>query len=133
MTSSALPPDAPRSRRRFVKPALILLVLIAVAGTFAGLRNSEAKKETRKEEKVRTFELAPGDVAMLERLPLGRQIPLSGTLRPVLSATVRAKVPAEVSRVLVQEGQRVEAGQVLVALDTADLRPRLDREMVAGA
>lgn len=133
MTSSAFPPDAPRSRRRFVKPALVLLVLIAVAGTFAGLRSSEAKKETKKEEKVRTFELAPGDVAMLERQPLGRQIPLSGTLKPVLSATVRAKVPAEVSRVLVQEGQRVEAGQVLLALDTADLRARLDREMAAVA
>jgi RND family efflux transporter MFP subunit len=46
---------------------------------------------------------------------------------------VRAKVPAEVARVNVQEGERVQAGQALVSLDTADLKARVDAQHAAVA
>jgi len=46
---------------------------------------------------------------------------------------VRSKVPAEVARVHVQEGERVAAGAPLVTLDTADLKARYDAQMASVA
>jgi len=117
---------------RYAKPAIIGVVVLVVAGSLLGLRASQAKKEEKKDpEKV--FEFAPGDLAVMQRVPLGRQIPVSGSMKPLLQATVRAKVPAEVARVHVQEGNRVAAGAALVTLDTADLQARYDAQAAAVA
>jgi RND family efflux transporter MFP subunit len=69
----------------------------------------------------------------MQRVPLGRQIPVSGSVKPLLQATVRSKVPAEVAKIHVQEGQRVEAGTALVSLDTADLKARYDAQAATVA
>ena len=119
---------------KLVKPVLAVVVVVAVAGSLFGLRQSQANKEpAKKAEAARTFEFAPGDLSELKREPLGRLIPVSGTMKPVLQATVRAKVPAEVARVHVQEGQAVAAGAPLFTLDTADLGARHDAQMAAVA
>ena len=131
--SHELPPasaDRPASRR-FLKPALAILAVVAVAASLMGIRVSQANKEPEKKKEDRTFEFAAGDLAELRREPLGRRIPVSGSMRPLLQATVRSKVPAEVAKVHVQEGQAVAAGAPLFTLETADLRARLDAQMAA--
>lgn len=124
--------DRPASRR-FLKPTLAVLAVVAVAASLMGLRVSQANKEPEKKKEDRTFEFASGDLAELRREPLGRRIPVSGSMKPLLQATVRSKVPAEVAKVHVQEGQAVSAGAPLFTLDTADLRARLDAQMAAVA
>ena len=117
-----------------MKPAVIGIVALAVVGSLVGWRMSQASKEPEKKaDSARTFEFAPGDLAELKREPLGRLIPVSGTMKPVLQATVRSKVPAEVAKVHVQEGQRVAAGSPLISLDTADLKARNDAQSAAVA
>ncbi|MGV8038800.1 MAG: efflux RND transporter periplasmic adaptor subunit [Thermoanaerobaculaceae bacterium] len=49
----------------------------------------------------------------------------SGYVTPRVRATVAAKITGRVVEVLVDEGMRVEAGQVLARLDEADVRARL--------
>jgi RND family efflux transporter MFP subunit len=118
--------------KRFAKPAIAAVVILVAAGSLVGLRASQANKEEKKPaEKV--FEFAAGDLALLQRVPLGRQIPVSGSMKPLLQATVRSKVAAEVARVHVQEGDRVAAGAPLVTLDTADLKARYDAQAAAVA
>ena len=124
----------PLKKKRFVKPVLAVLVIGATAATLLGLRATQANKDApKKGDEARTFEFAPGDLAEMQRIPLGRQIPVSGSMKPVLQATVRSKVPAEVARVHVQEGERVAAGAPLVTLDTADLKARYDAQMASVA
>lgn len=124
----------PLKNRRFAKPAIITVVALLVAGSLLGLRASQANKDPgKKKDEARVFEFAPGDLAQLQSVPLGRQIPVSGSMKPLLQATVRAKVPAEVARVHVQEGDRVAAGAPLVSLDAADLRARYDAQAAAVA
>lgn len=118
--------------RRFLKPALAVVAVVAVVASLVGLRVSQANKEPEKKAE-RTFEFAAGDLAELRREPLGRRIPVSGSMKPLLQATVRSKVPAEVAKVHIQEGQAVAAGSPLITLDTADLRARLDAQMAAVA
>jgi membrane fusion protein, multidrug efflux system len=124
----------PMKKKRFVKPVLAVLAVAAAAATLLGLKVTQANKDSpRKGDEARTFEFAPGDLAELQRMPLGRQIPVSGSMKPVLQATVRSKVPAEVARVHVQEGERVAAGAPLFTLDTADLKARYDAQMASVA
>jgi membrane fusion protein, multidrug efflux system len=56
---------------------------------------------------------------------------LPGTVQAISQATVRAKVAAEVKRVLVREGHRVAAGQTLAEFDTAQLRAQLAERSAA--
>src|SRR5437868_2564612 len=94
-----------------LKPALAVIAVAAIAATLVGMRVTAGKDSGKKTEgALRTFEFAPGDLSEMRREPLGRLIPVSGSLKPLLQATVRSKVPAEVARIHVQEGERVAAG-----------------------
>ena len=113
--------------RKALKPALAVILAVAIGGSVIGWRASEAKKDAPKgPDKV--FEFAAGDLVQLAREPLGRTIPVSGSVRPVLAATLRSKVAAEVAEMRVNEGERVQSGQTLAMLETADLKARVDRE-----
>jgi membrane fusion protein (multidrug efflux system) len=58
-------------------------------------------------------------------MPVARWLPVSGALQPVNQATVKAKVPGDVTQILVREGESVRAGQVTARIETADLEARL--------
>lgn len=125
--------NASAPRKGWVKITLVLLGLALTVGGLVAFRGVSAKKEEKKADAVKVYEFAAGDIAQLKPVQLGQVIPISGTVRPVLQATVKSKVPAEVAKVHVQEGERVQAGQVLVSLDTADLKARLDTQLAAQA
>lgn len=119
---------------RRIKPALAILAVAALGAVAFGMRATQADKDPpKKGNEARTFEFAPGDLAQLKREPLGRQIPVSGSMKPVLQATIRAKVPAEVTKVHVQEGQAVAAGAAIAALDTGDVKARHDAQLATVA
>lgn len=125
----------PRPRRGWVKFTLAAITFALVAGSLVAWRASSAKKEEKKSDADKTFEFAKSDIAVVSAQNLGLIIPVSGSVRPVVQAMVKSKVAGEVSKVYVREGERVEAGQVLVSIDTADLKARHDAQqaMVAEA
>jgi len=115
-------------QRRFLKPVLVVAVLVLVAGSLVGLRMSQATKDPPKKDEKVTLQFTPADIAMVEMRELQRTLSLSGSLSPVVQATVRSKVPGEVQKVLVREGDRVAEGQVIATIDTADLKAKLDTQ-----
>lgn len=120
--------------RRFLKPAIVVVVLAAAGATAFALTRTDGKNEAgKKPEQAKVFEFAAGDLATVQRLSMGRLIPVSGSITPVLQATVRSKVPAEVARLHVQEGERVAAGSALVTLDAADVRARHEAQLATVA
>ena len=116
-----------------LKPALAVIAVAAIAASLVGMRVTAGKDPGKKPEALRTFEFAPGDLAEMRREPLGRLIPVSGSVKPLLQATVRSKVAAEVARVHVQEGERIAAGATIATLDTADLKARYDAQAASVA
>src|SRR5258708_24934068 len=100
-----------RSHARWVVAAV---AFVALASLFFTLRSSQADNPAGKGAAAeRTFEFAPGDLVELKSEALGRLIPVSGTLRPMLQATVRSKVAAEVAALHVQEGEAVQPGAAI--------------------
>lgn len=74
-----------------------------------------------------TLELAPTDVARASRAELVSALAISGSLKAVNSAVVKAKVAAEVREINVREGDRVQAGQLLGRLDDTEFKWRLQQ------
>lgn len=72
------------------------------------------------------IELAQTDLAPAETREVRRELPLTGQLRPVHTALVRAKVAGEVVEMRVKEGETVKAGQVLARIDAMEHQARLD-------
>lgn len=74
---------------------------------------------------ARPIELAAGDIARVSRGELVSLLVVSGSLKAVDSALVKARVAAEVKTLTVREGDRVQAGQLLGRLDATEMDLRL--------
>jgi len=70
-------------------------------------------------------ELAPGDVVRAEVRDLQRGLPVSGTVKAVNSALVKARIGGELQGLTVREGDTVQAGQVVARVDATEGRARL--------
>ena len=113
------------------KPVAIALVAIAIVGSIVGWRATQAQKPEEKKDAPVTLEFTPADIAVVEIRSLTRSIPFSGSLAPVVQTAVKSKVPGEVTRVFVREGEAVTAGQLLAQIDTTDLQSRVDAQAAA--
>ena len=71
------------------------------------------------------MEFLPSDVITVASGEVQKILSLSGALRAVNQAVVKAKLAGDVREVLVREGEAVQLGQVLVKMDTADYEARL--------
>jgi len=114
-----------RLTRRRIIGALVAVILIGgVAGAVA-LRASKKGSDGPEVKAPPTLEFGAGELASVESKPMPRWLPVSGTMQPVRQATVKAKVSGDVRQITVREGDSVQAGQMLVRVDTADLDARV--------
>ena len=74
-----------------------------------------------------TLEFLPQEIFKVTPIELKQTMALSGALRAVDQASVKARVAAEVREVLVREGESVTAGQILVRMDTSEFQARVDQ------
>ena len=110
---------------------MVTLALVALAAVLAGgwaVRSGKAGAKgpaAAASAPVRPIELAAGDMARVSRSELVSLLVVSGSLKAVDSAMVKARVAAEVKTLAVREGDRVQAGQLLGRLDTTEVGLRL--------
>jgi membrane fusion protein (multidrug efflux system) len=114
-------------RRTFWIVLVVLLVLATIGANFAKKRNQAAQSSVPVAASPAPLEFLPTDVTTVQPRDLRQTLRLSGTLRAVNQAAVKAKVPGEVREVLVREGEAVKAGQVLVRMDTSEFKARVEQ------
>jgi len=112
------------TRRRIIGVLLAVIVIGGVAGAVA-LRASKKGSDGPEAKAPPTLEFGAGELATVESKAMPRWLPVSGTMQPVRQATVKAKVSGDVRQITVREGDSVQAGQMLVRVDTADLDARV--------
>ena len=111
-------------RRTWIIAAVVLLLVAVMAGRLAMTRKArEATPAVAKAEAV--VELATTDVLRATKRELTTGVPVSGSLRAVNSAVVKARVAGEVQGLTVREGDVVTAGQVIARIDPTESQSRL--------
>jgi RND family efflux transporter MFP subunit len=107
---------------------LALVVLLVAGGALRALSARKAQQAalasaTQKAQAV--VELAATDVVRAETRELTQGLAISGSLKAVNSAVVKARVAGELQDLSVREGDAVKAGQVIARVDATETRARL--------
>ena len=112
--------------RSFATYSLILLVLgAAAAGAACGSADSAAASAAPAERRLDVPAITVG-VADIEST-----LQITGNLTPQARVGVMAKLPGTLSRVMVQLGDRVRAGQVVARLDRREIDAQVDAALAA--
>lgn len=107
------------------------LAAVGIAGAAIAISSKKADGDSAKKRERPPLEFAQRDVVSLQAKRLAVELAVPGSVHAVSQATVRAKLSAEVKRVLVREGDRVTAGQSIAEFDTAQLRAQMAERRAA--
>ncbi len=103
-----------------------VIVLALVAGVFRALSNKSAQQAAASAPAmVQTqVELASTDVMKAELRDITQGLEVSGTVKAVNYAVIKARVAGELKEVVAREGDAVKAGDVLARIDPTEYQRR---------
>jgi RND family efflux transporter MFP subunit len=109
--------------------AVALLLVLIGFGVARALSARKAQQEAVAQAsiaKVQTVvELAESDVIKADTRELARGLPVSGSIKAVNSAFVKARAAGELQDLTLREGDAVKAGQVIARVDATEYRARV--------
>ena len=97
----------------------------STASMTAGAPASAASAASGAAKPLPVVALAASDLVTVQTIPLQQMLPVSGPVKAVNSAFVKAKVAGELQDLLVREGDYVKAGQVIARVDSTEYQARL--------
>jgi len=105
---------------------IVVVVLALTAGIWRALTVKQAKKEAAAAPAVlqSNIELARTDVLTVNLRDLTQGLAISGTVKALNYAVIKARVAGEVKEITVREGDAVVAGQVLARIDPTEFQRR---------
>ncbi|MDM0043882.1 efflux RND transporter periplasmic adaptor subunit [Variovorax dokdonensis] len=104
----------------------LLAIVLVIGGGLRAVKARQAQKQAAAQPLAEaTLSLLPSDVLSAQTRELARSLPISGSLRAVESAMIKAKVAGEIIGLSVREGDTVKAGQVLARIDSAEYAARV--------
>lgn len=121
----------PLSRSAKIQLGLLVLLILAVAwGVVRALdrRATQAKAAAQAAQSLQTvptYQLGPRDVIAVLQADLEVTVPVSGTLKAVETAAIKARVAGEVQGLTLREGDRVKAGQEVARIDSTEAQARV--------
>lgn len=117
-----------------------LVAALLVAGALRTLSARQARQTALEAQQAAqksqvSVALAANDLVQVKPLELQQSVLISGPIKAVNTALVKARVPGELRDLTVREGDSVRAGQVLARIDPteSDARLRQARQQAAAA
>ena len=105
-----------------------LTIALLAAGVVRALESRKAKQTAAAlaaQPVVSTIELAASDVVTVKTVKLSQGLAISGALKAVNSAIIKARVPGELQGLTVREGDLVKAGQIVARVDATEYASRV--------
>jgi RND family efflux transporter MFP subunit len=106
------------------------IALVVLAGLLTlGFQKGWTGKRATESSSLKTngplgIELSDGDIATAEKMTMTQGLPVSGTLKAVRSAMVKARVAGELVLLEVREGDAVKMGQIVARVDNTEYLAR---------
>jgi RND family efflux transporter MFP subunit len=122
-------------KTRHVVIAVILLALLAGIWRALSARRAQQQSASAIATTQTSIEIAQSDVLVVQERNLTQTLGVSGTVKALNYAVIKAKVAGELKEVTVREGDRVSAGQVLARIDPIEYQQRWNqlKEQAAAA
>lgn len=116
--------------KTWLKWALAALILCALAlgvwQVLSGKKAREATVASQATQRTQTVvELAASDIVQVKTRELAQGVPISGALKAVNTALVKARVAGELQGLTVREGDTVKAGQIIARIDSTEYQARV--------
>ena len=117
------------TKKSALKWAIVVLVLLLLTGgvarvLFARKAPQQALVTASAAKEAVSVELANTDVTQVRMLDITQGLAISGSLKAVNSAVIKARVAGELQGLTVREGDFVKAGQVIARIDASEYRSR---------
>lgn len=118
------------AKKSGLKWLLILLVLGAIGTAVARLLSARQAQQAAlvaasAAKQTSSVELASTDVTQVRVLEILQGLAVSGSLKAVNSAVIKARVAGELQGLTVREGDFVKAGQVIARIDASEYQSRV--------
>lgn len=110
--------------RTFLGLAILALMIVGAVIIFKN-RPAATPRSAAPAVTAPALEFLAGDLITVIPHDLRQTITVSGALRAVNQAVVKARVAGEIREVLVREGAAVTAGQVLIRMDDSDYQAKV--------
>lgn len=107
--------------------ALVALGVVGAGATqwLSQRKAAQAQAAPTSTKAVDRAELAKTDVVAVTATDLSQELPISGSLKALSTAVVKARVAGELQDLQVREGDSVRAGQVVARIDASEYQARL--------
>lgn len=109
--------------------AAAVVVVLLGGGAWRGMAARQAQQKALAEASAQKaqapLQLAADEIILVRRQNLTLGVPVSGSLRAVESAMVKARVGGELQGLTLREGDSVKAGQEVARIDPTEARARL--------
>ncbi len=122
-----LPPPAKISGTRAAALVVAGVTLVSAAFVVGWLPKKRARQELETATKVESAALLRVTAAPPKVLSSDRSMVLPGSMKPLEEASIRTRANGYVRRRLVDIGDKVEAGALLLEVDTPELDQQLDQ------
>ena len=120
-----------RPNRRWIPWLLVALLALGIAlGVTRALQkratqNAAANAAAQALQQDPVYQLAPQDVVAVQTLALDQTVALSGSLRALQTAVIKARAAGELQGLSKREGDAVRAGETVARVDNTEAQARL--------
>jgi RND family efflux transporter MFP subunit len=109
--------------------ALVLgLIVLGALRLVSGRKAEQAAAAAQTSQRPpNVLTLTPSDVALVQTRELAQGLPISGSLKAVNTALLKARVAGELQDLNVREGDTVQMGQIIARIDPTEYQARLNQ------
>ena len=121
----------PRSRAAWIQWGLLAVLVVAVAlGLVRALNKratvqAQARQAAEALQQTPVYTLGANDLVTVRSLPLTQTVAVSGSLKALQTAAIKAKVAGELQGLSKREGDPVQAGEVVGRIDSTEAQARV--------